>query len=165
MSRAALAAWVVVYALMLLQAALANFGDYLLLDYVNFFAHEGGHFLFGWFGDTAMVLGGTLGQLLVPLLIACYFVWHRKTAAVAFTGFWLFENFLNIGTYMMDARIQTLSLTVDPEGHDWTILFASWNLLDRERQIGQFTRGIGWLGMFAVLAWFIWMAQTSRRQT
>ena len=163
-SRAALIGWLIFYGLLLAQAARAGFGDYLLLDYVNFFSHEGGHFFFSWFGETLTILGGTLAQLLVPLLLAVYFAWHRQTSAVAFASFWFFENFLPTGTYMADARIQTLPLVGpgggDPEGHDWTNLFVMWNLLGYERQIGGTTRFLGWVGMLATIAWFIW---TSRR--
>lgn len=158
-SRGALIAWLVFYALLLLQAARAPFGQYLLFDYVNFFAHEGGHFFFSWFGDTVMILGGTLAQLLVPILLATYFTWHRHTTAVAFCAFWFFENFLNVGTYMQDALLQTLPLTTDQEGHDWINLFARWDVLGQAHIIGRRTRMAGWAGMLASLAWFAWKAR------
>ena len=95
--------WLVFYLLFLLYAAADRTG-FLVIDYANLMIHEGGHFFFSWFGHTIMILGGTLGELIVPLLCAAFFWWKRETTAVAFCSFWFFENFLYIGTYMADAR-------------------------------------------------------------
>lgn len=159
-SLAALVGWLAFYALFLLHAATDRDG-FLLIDNVNLIIHEGGHFFFGWFGYIVGILGGTLGELLVPLLIAIYFFWHRQTAAVAFAAFWFFENFLYIGTYMADARTQVIPLVGSGE-HDWEILFSHWGVLGQDLTIGGLTRRLGWLGMLATVAWLIWM---SRRTT
>ncbi len=155
-SHAKLAGWLVFYALFLLHAVTNNTG-FLILDHVNLVIHEAGHFFFGWFGNTIGVLGGTLGELLVPLLIAAYFFWHRDTAGTSFAVFWFFENFLYIGTYMADARSLALPL-VGSEEHDWELLFGQWGLLAHDRTIGGATRDIGWLGMLATVAWLAWMS-------
>ena len=150
-SRLAGIAWLVVYLLFLLYAVLDRTG-FLFVDYVNLMIHEGGHFFFSWFGDTIRILGGTLGELIVPLLCAAAFWWRRETTAVAFCSFWFFENFLYIGTYMSDARTSTLPLVGGDES-DWTILFGQWNVLVHDQQIGQTVRDLGYLGMLATLAW------------
>jgi hypothetical protein len=147
-------AWLVFYLLFLLYAAADRTG-FLIIDYVNLIIHEGGHFFFSWFGHTIMILGGTLGELLVPLLCAAYFWWKQETTAVAFSSFWFFENFLYIGTYMADARTSALPL-VGSEESDWTILFTQWGLLRKDLQIGATTRALGWLGMLATVAWLAW---------
>jgi hypothetical protein len=153
-SRMAGIAWLVFYLLFLLYAAADRTG-FLIIDYVNLIIHEGGHFFFSWFGHTIMILGGTLGELLVPLLGAVYFWWKRETTAVAFCSFWFFENFLYVGTYMADARTSALPL-VGSEESDWTILFTQWGLLVKDLQIGATTRALGWLGMLATVAWLAW---------
>lgn len=150
-SRPALITWMVFYGLFLLHA-LTNKEGFLILDHVNLIIHEGGHFFFSWFGYTLNILGGTLGELIVPLLLAVYFARRHETAAVAFCAFWFFENFLYIGTYMADARTVALPL-VGSGDHDWEILFTQWGLLARDRAIGGTTRLLGWLGMVATLAW------------
>jgi len=144
--------WLGFYVLFLLYAA-ANRSGFLFLDFANLLIHEGGHFFFSWFGETTMILGGTLGELLVPLLCAAYFLYHRETAAFAFCGFWFFENFPYIGTYMADARDQALPLVGSGE-HDWGTLFAQWGVLQYDRTIGATTRHIGWIGMLAFVGWF-----------
>jgi hypothetical protein len=148
-SRGTIIAWLIAYSLFLIYAALDHSG-FLFVDYVNLIIHEGGHFFFSWFGYTITILGGTLGELLVPLLCAAYFFWHREITGFAFSVFWFFENFLYIGIYMADAHAEALPLVGSGE-HDWAILFGQWNLLLHDRQIGHATRTLGWLGMFATL--------------
>ncbi len=150
-SRGAGIAWLCFYALFLLYA-FADRSGFLFLDYVNLIIHEGGHFFFSWFGYTIMILGGTLGELFVPLLCAHYFFWQRETTGFAFCSFWFFENFPYIGTYMADARNASLPL-VGSEESDWAILFGQWGLLAQDQKISAIMRTLGWLGMLATMAW------------
>jgi len=153
-SRFAGIGWLCFYALFLIYAA-ANGGGFLFLDYVNLMIHEAGHFFFSWFGYTIMILGGTLGQLLVPMLCAAYFFARRETTGFAFCSFWFFENFPYIGTYMADARAQALPL-VGSGDHDWGILFGQWGLLMQDQKIGATMRLLGWVGMLGSCAWLAW---------
>lgn len=150
-SRGAGIAWLVFYGLFLAYAFL-NRSGFLILDYVNLMIHEGGHFFFSWFGETMHILGGTLGELIVPLLCAAYFFWHRETVGFAFCCFWFFENFPYIGTYMADARTASLPL-VGSDDSDWTILLTQWGLLAQDQKIGGVMRAAGFLGMVAVALW------------
>ena len=159
-SRIAGIAWLVFYLLFLFYAAASHSG-FLIIDFVNLMIHEGGHFFFSWFGETMHVLGGTLGELIVPLLCAIFFWWKREVTAVAFCSFWLFENFLYIGTYMSDSRTAALPLVGGSDEGDWTILFTQWNILIHDQQIGGTTRVLGWLGMVATVAWLSWRVYRS----
>ncbi len=150
-SRSAGIAWLCTYALFLIYA-FAERPNFLFLDNVNLIIHEGGHFFFSWFGNTIMILGGTLGELLVPLLCALYFFWQRETTGFAFSSFWFFENLPYIGTYMADARTASLPL-VGSEESDWTILFTQWGVLAQDQKIGGIMRTLGYLGMLATTAW------------
>lgn len=167
-SRQALIAWLVFYALWIVHALAAR-GGFLLIDHVNLVIHEGGHLLFGLFGRTLSLWGGTLLQLMVPFALAVYFVCQRHPAAVAFAAFFFFENFLFVGTYMADARSQGLPLITvgDPEGtgHDWHAIFSSLGLLQHDRTIGSFVRLLGWIGMFATVGWLIFRARGSPVRT
>ena len=51
--------WLAFYGIFLLYA-LTNKTGYLFIDYVFLPIHEGGHLLFGYFGHTLMVAGGTI---------------------------------------------------------------------------------------------------------
>ena len=159
-SREAVIGWSAAYLLFLLYAAF-NSSGFLLIDHANLMFHEAGHFLFSWAGYYTHILGGTLGQLLIPALCAAVFVWRRETTAVAFCAFWTFENLLYVATYMADARTSALPLVGSDES-DWTILFTHWGLLQQDRAIAAWVRGIGWIGMIGSVAWLLWMARRDR---
>ena len=144
-------AWLLAYALFLLYAFRDATG-FLFPDYVNLMIHEAGHLFFSWCGNTITLLGGTLGELLVPLLCGAFFFFHGQTLGFVFSSFWFFENFLYIGWYMKDARDNALPL-VNSDTNDWTLLLGQWGVLNADLKIGQFVRTIGWLGMLATLAW------------
>ena len=159
-SRLAGIAWLSFYILFLLYALTSRSG-FLILDYVNLIIHEGSHFFFSWFGNTIMILGGTLGELLVPLLCALYFFFQRETTGFTFSAFWFFENFPYIGTYMADARTAALPL-VGSEESDWTILFTQWGLLAQDQKIGTVMRVLGYLGMLATIVWLAFRLRESK---
>jgi hypothetical protein len=125
---------------------------FLFLDFANLVIHEAGHPLFSYFGHTMMLLGGTLGELLVPLFCAAFFFMKRQTYGFTFSLFWFFENFLYIGAYMSDARTLIQPL-VNSDQSDWTLLFEQWGVLAYDQKIGHFTIQIGWMGMFIVVGW------------
>src|SRR5262249_53443131 len=85
-SRSALAGWVAFYAVFPLYA-FSQRGGFLFIDSANLIVHEGGHLLFGWFGTTIGIWGGTILQWSVPLLLALYFVVQRQPTAFAFCLF------------------------------------------------------------------------------
>jgi hypothetical protein len=143
--------WLAAYFIFLIHAWRDTTG-FLFPDFVNLMIHEAGHLFFSWGGNTIMLLGGTLGELIVPLLCAAAFYYQRQPLGFAFCAFWFFQNFLYIGTYMADARTSALPL-VNSEDSDWTLLFGRWNLLIYDQRIGHTFRAIGWLGMLAIMAW------------
>lgn len=157
LSRPAQVAWLVFYVGFLLYA-FSKHGGFLFIDSANLVVHEGGHNLFGWFGPTLGLWGGTLLQWLVPFLLAVYFFAHRETTGFVFSLFFFFENWLYTATYMADARAMVLPLvtTGDPEfaKHDFNTIFSSLGVLDYDTKIAGLVRFLGWLGMIAVVVWF-----------
>jgi hypothetical protein len=161
-SRGAMIAWLVFYALMMFHIATDTDG-FPVTHNANLIVHEAGHFLFGWFGQTIGILGGTLAEVLVPLLLAAYFLRQGHTVAVAFCVFWAFHTSSGIASYMADARTVALPL-VGSGDHDWEMLFTQWGVLHRDAKIAGTVRFIGWLGMLATVAWFVWMSLRSQRE-
>ena len=163
-SKAALIGWLAFYGLFLLHAITSKTG-FLIIDNANLIVHEGGHLLFGWFGPTLGLWGGTLNELLVPLALALYFVFHRQTTGAAFAGFFFFENFLYISVYMADARVQELPLVTvgDTEAgeHDWFRILSSLGLLQQDTAISAVVKAVGWLGMLATIGWLVRRARAS----
>jgi hypothetical protein len=153
--------WLAAYFIFLIHAWRDTSG-FLFPDFVNLMIHEAGHVFFSWGGNTLMLLGGTLGELIVPLLCAAGFCYQRQPLGFAFCVFWSFENLLYIGTYMSDARTSALPL-VGSEDSDWTLLFGRWNLLIYDQRIGHAFRVIGWLGMLAVVAWLAYRTYASQQ--
>ena len=155
-SRAALAAWMVFYAAFLVHAATSASG-FLIIDNANLVVHEAGHLLFGWLGPTLGLLGGTLLQLLVPLLLAVSFSYRRHLPGTAFSAFFFFENFLSVARYMADARRQVLPLVSvgggDDVDHDWFLIFSQFGGLPHDTSIAAVVRTLGWIGMIATVAW------------
>jgi hypothetical protein len=150
------AAWLLFY-LWFLAYAFEKHGDFLFIDTANMVVHEGGHALFGWFGPTLGLWGGTLLQWLVPFLLACYFFHERQFAAFIFCAFFFFENWIYTATYMADARAMVLPLVTvgDPEfaKHDWNTIFGNLGVLDYDTRIAGIVRLLGWMGMLGCAAW------------
>jgi hypothetical protein len=155
-SRWAVGAWLAFYLLFLVYTFQMH-GGYLFIDSANLVVHEGGHLLFGWFGSTIGLSGGTILQWMVPLLLAAYFFHQRQPASFVFCAFFFFENWLYTATYMADARAMILPLvtTGDPEfaRHDWNAIFSSLGLLEYDTTIAAIVRTVGWCGMLACLGW------------
>ena len=148
--------WMIFY-LAFLAYAFSAHGGFLFIDNANLVVHEGGHNLFGWFGPTLGLWGGTLLQWLVPFLLAAYFYTQRQTAGFVFCLFFFFENWLYTATYMADARAQVLPLvtTGDPDfvEHDFYAIFSSLGVLNWDTRIAAVVRLLGWAGMIGCVAW------------
>lgn len=157
-SRPAIAAWLVFYVTFLIYA----FGKSpasLFIHNANLVVHEGGHNLFGWFGPTLGLWGGTLLQWLVPFLLAVYFFTDRQVAGFVFCLFFFFENWIDTAEYMADARAQVLPLvtTGDPDlaEHDFFRIFNDLGVLPYDTRIAAVVRILGWCGMIGCVAWFV----------
>jgi hypothetical protein len=164
-SRTGRAGWIIFYVAFLGYAAYAR-GGFLFIDSANLVVHEGGHNLFGWFGPTLGLWGGTLLQWLVPFFLALYFFTRRQTTGFVFCLFFFFENWLYTASYMADARAQVLPLvtTGDPDfaEHDFYLIFSRLGVLDSDIKIAAVVRMLGWCGMLACVAWLAARAMKDR---
>lgn len=120
------------------------------LDNVDLVPHEAGHMLFSWFGQFIMVLGGTMGQLFVPLAFGVHFYLRREKFSTSVMLFWLGQNFINVSRYVKDAQAMELPLVSIGGGdsiHDWNYLLHTMNLLRQDQIIGNAVLGLGLLIM------------------
>jgi hypothetical protein len=154
--RVSLMAWIAFYLVFLMYAFHAA-GAGLIIDNANLIVHEGGHNLFGWFGPTLGLWGGTLLQWLVPFLLAAYFFSQRQIPGFVFSLFFFFENWLYTATYMADARDQALPLVTTGDAdfveHDWHAIFSSLSVLNYDTKIAAVVRILGWCGMIGCVVW------------
>jgi hypothetical protein len=133
---------------------------------VNLVFHEAGHVLFAVFGNqTLTILGGSLNQLLIPLIVLITFFYKRDTAGAVFALFWFFGNFLDVGIYMADARFLKLPLIggLGMEAHDWRNLFNRFDLWSVDQLLSHSTFYSGWLGIIITEAWLIKRWRNSAR--
>ena len=80
-----------------------------VLDTINLFIHEAGHFFLKVFGKFIHILGGSFFQILLPGLLV-FTTWRQKISSIAAPGFWLGENLVNVSVYIRDAPFRQLRL-------------------------------------------------------
>jgi hypothetical protein len=136
-------------------------GFVFVVDHANLLFHEAGHPFVGLFSQRLEPYGGTIGQLVFPIVLAVSF-W-RKGLALSFAGslIWFFENWLNIARYMADARALELPLLGGGD-HDWNTIFSRWNVLSYDTQIADAVRISAWIGTALVCAWVLWRTLQDR---
>ncbi len=139
-------------------AVRATGGFVPVLDHANLAFHEAGHLVFGVLGRTAELYGGTLGQLVFPLVALVAFAWRGSSVGVAVAAIWLCENFFNIARYAADARAQVLPLVGGGE-HDWENILLRWRALDADVRVAKYIRVIGVLGWLVAAAWLAWRSR------
>ncbi len=132
--------------------------------------HEAGHYLiFRWFGSFIMILGGTLGQHLLPVVLGAALLWKRKDPYGAALFLWLLGySISDMGVYMYDALDPQLMLLdgrtgADSDGHDWQNIFGDLGLLKQAERIGLFFGGFGKVVMAAGIAWaalMLWLQKS-----
>src|SRR5687768_16686005 len=130
--------------------------EYHFLDGVNLAFHEAGHLFLGFGGQTLHFLGGTLGQLFFPALLAARFARRGEPFEAAVCTLWLGESLMNVGVYLGDARVQALPL-VGGHIHDWNWLLGRAGLLGQAEPLG---RLVHVLASAVVIGAWGWCAHT-----
>ena len=131
------------------------------LHNVNLAFHEAGHVIFGLFGWRFLqVLGGSLGQILMPLVCAGAFLIQNRDPFGASVGlWWTAENFMDLAPYIGDARALELPLLGGVTGrdvedyHDWEYLLRTTGGLPYDRLLASASFNLGRVLMLAALLW------------
>ena len=136
------------------------------IDYINFLVHESGHPTFNMilnfipFFDSStkeflVASGGTVFQLLIPILILYYFFRKKSWYATCFCLWWIGDNLMNINFYIADARCQCLTLFSIGGGepkHDWNYMLGRFDLLSSDLLIAKIVYIIGAILMITAIA-------------
>lgn len=150
--------------LLIIQSIREFQGDgFFLLDTVNFIFHEAGHPIFGIFGEFVGFLGGTLGQLLIPVMFGAYFFKNCQFFSSGIMLWWFGQNLIGIGTYVADARAQVLPIFANAR-HDWAYLLSNTGLLQYDRLIGGALQITGLIIMLASIGVLFFLLQQNERK-
>jgi len=127
---------------------------------VNLVFHEAGHVLFTPFGRYVSILGGSLFQILVPLLLMFAFLIKNKDGfAASICLWWVGQSMMDLAPYIGDARALRLPLLgggtgADAPGyHDWENLLRPLGLLQQDTRIADWFDLIGSGVILIALAW------------
>jgi|ERR1051326_5740186 hypothetical protein len=128
----------------------ANPDQWHFIDNVNLFVHEGGHIVFMFLGQFLYVLGGSLTQIILPLLFVIYFYYTGQRYSAALTLFWVGENLLSVALYAADAvKMQLPLLFGDSSTHDWNWLLIYTGQLHHTNGIAMTIKVIGTITILA----------------
>jgi hypothetical protein len=122
----------------------------------NLVFHEAGHLIFSPLGQFMTVLGGSLLQVLIPVIAAIAFVRQEQTFGAAICVWWAGQNLVDLAPYIADARSLQLVLLggktgAEVEGHDWEFILTRLRLIHRDQAIGRAAHALGMLIMIAAL--------------
>lgn len=134
-----LAAWTVAFAR---HDVASNYAGESALHLVNLVFHEAGHVVFAPFGQFVTVLGGSLLQVMVPLLCAGALLNSGDRFGATVGLWWAGQNLVDLAPYIADARALRLVLLggrtgAEVEGHDWEHLLSALGWLPRDHALAQ----------------------------
>ena len=129
---------------------------------VNLVFHEAGHVIFMPFGRFISILGGTLGQWLIPFIVMCAFLLQTRDTFAATIGlWWLGQSFMDAAPYINDARAGRMILlggvtgSDQPGYHDWENILGNLGWLKYDHTIAGI---VNTMGVGLMLLSFIWGA-------
>ena len=120
--------------------------------------HEAGHVLFMPFGEFMTILGGSVFQILLPLICAGTLLWANRDSFGAGIGvWWAGVSIIDVAPYIYDAKEPQLILlgghTGEDGPHDWIYLLEVLGRLQQSQNYGTFAHTLGLLVMLSGLAW------------
>ncbi len=129
------------------------------LHNIHLIFHEAGHVIFMPFGRFIAILGGTLGQLIMPTVVMVTFLYKKNTFAATVGLWWLAHSFMDIAPYIDDAIVQKLVLLGGhtgadaPGNHDWGNILIEINRIEKCYDYANNAYNIGTFLMFVAFAW------------
>ena len=126
---------------------------------INLPFHEAGHLIFMPLGRFMMILGGSLGQVLMPLVcLTTFLVKTRDPFGASVALWWTAESFMDLAPYIDDARALDLLLLggvtgKETDGHDWNNILTMLGWLESDHRLAHLAYNIGIALMLASFAW------------
>ncbi len=135
--------------------------------------HEAGHVLFMPFGEFMNILGGSLFQVLMPLIVAAVILWKNRDPFGAAIGiWWCGVSFIDLAPYIYDAKDPQLMLLSGQTGedgpHDWIYLLGTFGKINQSPLYGSLTHKLGIVIMLAgvvAAAFVLWRTWRARDES
>ncbi len=139
----------------------SNYVGRSFMHLVNMPFHEAGHLIFRPLGNLLHSMGGSLGQLIMPLTCALVLlIKTRDTFGASIALWWTGESLLDMAPYINDARVMSLQLIGNNTGasapygfHDWNYILTELGLLSHEGTIARLAEAGGKAVMALALIW------------
>lgn len=148
--------------------------DFIMMDFrnnaigeswfhnVNLVFHEAGHVFFIPFGRYGSIMGGSIFQVIVPLVFMFSFLLTNRDAfGAAICLWWVGQSTMDIAPYIADARALKIPLTSGGTGadtpgmHDWANLLRPIGWLEYDIRIATV---FDWVGSGILLLSMVWAA-------
>ena len=130
------------------------------LHNVDLAFHEAGHIIFIPLGRFMSILGGSLMQVIVPLIFAgAFLLYYRNPFAASVTFWWVGQSLVDVAPYIFDARNRQLMLLGGITGrddstvHDWYNILSQLDLLRFDHAIAKGTKFLGVIIILIALVW------------
>ncbi|MDC8448333.1 MAG: hypothetical protein LV473_08235 [Nitrospira sp.] len=136
-----------------------NYTGESFLHLINLPFHEAGHVMFIPFGRFMTILGGSLGQILMPVIcLGTFLVKTRDPFGASVALWWAAESLMDIAPYINDARALDLMLIggvtgKETDGHDWNNILTMLDLLEWDHRLAHLTYNLGILLMLSSFLW------------
>lgn len=130
--------------------------------------HEAGHLLFGLFGRTLGVAGGTLMQWLMPVAVMVSFARRLDPFGVAIGAWGLGASVLDAAPYLFDASLGEQPLlggvfgAEHPEVHDWMVMLRWVGAQNHAQLLAKVMHVAGALVMVGAIALGAWALKQMR---
>ena len=120
--------------------------------------HEAGHIIFAPFGEFMTVIGGSLLQVMIPVVATVAFVRQEDSFGAAVSTWWAGQNLVDLAPHIADARALRLTLIggrtgAEVEGHDWEFLLTQLGVSHHAIPLGYTTHLFGIIIMVGALLW------------
>jgi hypothetical protein len=141
------------------QPIVSNAVGESFLHLINLPFHEAGHIFFTPFGRFIQILGGTLGQLIIPAIVAGTFIYQQQPYSASIGLWWLGESCMDIAPYIDDARAGQLMLLGGVTGsevedyHDWEGILSRLGMMQYDHALARVAFTLGFLIMVTAVCW------------
>jgi hypothetical protein len=121
-------------------------------------SHEAGHIFLIPFGHFLTILGGSLFQVVFPLIVGCAVLWQNRDPFGAALGvWWCGASLVDLAPYIYDAKNPQLVLLGGSTGedgpHDWIYLLGVFGKISQSQGYGFLVHKLGVLVMALALVW------------